>query len=131
MTPAHQWRDRLRPALLAARKARDTARISALRSAMSAIDNAETLEAETPQAETPHHIDLRAANGPIAGAVTGLGATEVDRRELSEQDIRDLLRSEIAERECAAAEITAAGYADRTGPLRDEVAVLIELLRDS
>jgi uncharacterized protein YqeY len=44
MSHATVWRATLRDALLAARKDRDVTRVSALRSALSAIDNAEIRE---------------------------------------------------------------------------------------
>jgi hypothetical protein len=56
---------------------------------LSAIDNAETPDAVAVQPR---------ASTEIAGAVAGLGATEVARRELSNEQIRDLVRSEIDER---------------------------------
>ena len=97
--PPTIWRTRLRDALLAARKDRDAARISALRSALSAIDNA----------ETPDDADVDApASETIAGGVVGLGAAEVARRELSDEQIRALLRAEVDERLTAADEFTAA-----------------------
>ncbi|HEX2286345.1 MAG TPA: glutamyl-tRNA amidotransferase, partial [Mycobacterium sp.] len=77
--PAQHWRTRLRDELLAARKDRDTTRIAALRSALSAIDNA----------ETPDGVQLDAPlSGKIASGVAGLGAAEVARRELSDAQIR-------------------------------------------
>lgn len=68
------------------------------------------------------------ASGAVAGAVAGLGATEVARRELSEEQIRDLVRSEIDERRIAADQFTAGGQGERADMLRAEVAVLAGLL---
>jgi hypothetical protein len=65
--PTQLWRRTLRDALLAARKNRDTERVSALRSALSAIDNA----------EIPHDARVDAPpSATIAGGVVGLGAAE-------------------------------------------------------
>jgi uncharacterized protein YqeY len=53
--PAERWRATLRDALLAPRKSRDAKRVSALRSALAAIDNAETPDAasvDAPSSET-------------------------------------------------------------------------------
>ena len=87
--PAQLWRSTLREVLLAARKDRDATRIAALRSALGAIDNA----------ETPDEVRIEAASsGKIAGSVAGLGAAEVPRRELSDKQIRDLLQAEVDER---------------------------------
>ena len=84
--PAQLWRSTLREVLLAARKDRDATRIAALRSALGAIDNA----------ETPDEVRIEAASsGKIAGSVAGLGAAEVPRRELSDKQIRDLLQAEV------------------------------------
>jgi uncharacterized protein len=118
---ADEWRTRLRTALLAARKDRDTARISALRTALGAIDNA----------ETPDGVQVDAsASGTIAGAVVGLGTAEVARRELSDEQIRGLLRAEVDERLGAADEFTAGDHAERATRMRTEAAVLTDLLGD-
>lgn len=121
MTAAQLWRETLRDALLAARKERDATRVSALRSALSAIDNA----------ETPDTVDVDAPKSEaIAGGVVGLGAAEVARRELSDAQIRDLLRAEVDERLAAAEQIAGGGHMERAGDLRAEAAVLTDLLGD-
>jgi uncharacterized protein YqeY len=119
--PADLWRTKLRDALLTARKDRDTTRTSALRSALSAIDNAETPDGA--------RVD-GASSGTIAGAVTGLGGAEVARRQLSDTQIRALLRAEVDERMSAADEFTAGGHPERATLLREEAAVLTDLLRN-
>jgi uncharacterized protein len=118
---ATYWRARLREALLAARKDRDSTRVSALRSALSAIDNAETPDGA--QLDAP-------SSGAIANAVVGLGAAEVARRELSDAQIRELLRAEVDERMTAAQDFTAAGHLERAATLCTEAAVLSDLLGD-
>jgi uncharacterized protein len=118
--PATQWRTRLRSALLAARKARDNTRVSALRSALAAIDNA----------ETPGDVSVDATSTTIAGAVTGLGAAEVNRRELSDGQIRDLLTAEVDERLTAAQQLAAAGHDDRAAALRAEADVITGAMGD-
>jgi uncharacterized protein YqeY len=115
------WRARLREALLAARKDRDSTRVSALRSALSAIDNAETPDGA--QLDAP-------SSGAIANAVVGLGAAEVARRELSDAQIRELVRAEVDERMTAAQDFTAAGHMERAARLCTEAAVLSDLLGD-
>jgi uncharacterized protein len=119
--PAQVWRARLRGALLSARKDRDGARTSALRSALAAIDNAETVA--DVQLDAP-------SSGTIAGGVVGLGAAEVARRRLSDEQIRALLSAEIDERLTAADEFTARGRTERATTLRDEAAALTDLLGD-
>lgn len=121
MSHANLWRARLREALLSARKDRDDARVSALRSALSAIDNA----------EIPDDVVLDAQSSEtIAGGVVGLGAAEVARRELSDPQIRDLVHAEIDERLTAATDYTAGGHTERAARLRAEAAVLSGLLGD-
>lgn len=119
MTPAEQWRDRLRQSLLSARKSRDTSSVSAIRSALSAIDNA-----ETPQAD---QTDTR-IGGAIAGAVSGVGSTEVARRVLSDAGIRALVQAEVDERRTAADEYIANGHHERAADLQSQAAVLMQLL---
>lgn len=121
MTPAQHWRETLRRSLLSARKVRDTARVAALRSALSAIDNA-----ETPRAVTLATLP----DGPIAGAARGVGTTEVARRVLSDAEIRDLIQAEVDERLDAADEYVANGYHVRASDLRSQAAVLIQTLGD-
>jgi uncharacterized protein YqeY len=120
MSHATIWRTRLREALLSARKERDTTRVSVLRSALSAIDNAETPDDARVDAQS---------SGTFAGGVVGLGAAEVARRELSEEQIRELIQAEIGERLSAAGEIEAS-HAERAATLRAEAAVLRDLLGD-
>jgi uncharacterized protein len=115
MTPAQHWRDRLRESLLSARKSRDTASVTAIRSALSAIDNA-----ETPHAD---QLDTR-IGGPIAGAVSGVGSTEVARRALSDAEIRGLIQAEVDELLTAADEYIANGHHERAADLQSQAAVL-------
>ncbi|MGA5545673.1 glutamyl-tRNA amidotransferase [Mycobacterium sp. NPDC051198] len=119
MTPAELWRDRLRESLQSARKARDTISTAAVRSALSAIDNA-----ETPQAD---QTDTR-IGGTIAGAVSGVGSTEVARRVLSDEEVRDLIQAEVDERLSAANEYIANGHHERASELQSEAAVLTRVL---
>ena len=121
VTAAQIWRTTLRDALLAARKERDTTRVAALRSALSAIDNA----------ETPDGAEVDApASAEIAGAVVGLGASEIARRELSDAQIRDLLRVEVEERLAAARQVRVGGHTERAAMLRAEAKVITGLLGD-
>lgn len=129
--PATTWRETLRAQLLTARKDRNQTRVSALRSALSAIDNAETPDAETPDADTSRETPLIwTPNGTIAGAVTGLGSTEVARRQLTDAEIRALLRAEVDERLRAAAQLADNGAEDRAATVRSEADVLAAILAD-
>jgi hypothetical protein len=118
---AQLWRTTLRDALLAARKNRESTRVSALRSALSAIDNAETPDDAWVDAPS---------SGTIAGAAVGVGAAEVARRELSDAQIRELVRAEIDERLAAARDFTTGGHIEHAAMLRAEAAVLCDLLGD-
>jgi len=95
-------------------------RVSALQAALSAIDNA----------ETPDNARVEAASsGTIANAVVGLGAAEVARRELTDAQIRELMRAEIDERLTAASTINTT-HPERAASLEAEAAVLSGLLGD-
>jgi|SRR3954452_12480464 uncharacterized protein YqeY len=114
--PAAHWRQTLRAQLMAARKDRDATRVSALRSALSAIDNAETPDVDVPAA------------GAIADSAAGLGSAEVSRRILTDDEIRGLLRAEVDERLGAAEQMHTGGHSERATAVRAEAAVLADLL---
>lgn len=78
--------DRLRAALLAARKARDAAATSALRSTLAAIENAEAVAVPEPPA---------GGDSAIAGSRAGLGAGEAHRRELSDVAVLAIVGAEV------------------------------------
>jgi uncharacterized protein YqeY len=117
--PAAHWRQTLRTRLMTARKDRDAVRVSVLRSALSAIDNAETPDVED--------LDVPAA-GTIAGSVAGLGAAEVPRRVLTDAAIRTLLRAEVDDRLLAAEQMDGGGHSEGATAVRAEAAVLADLL---
>jgi uncharacterized protein len=114
-------RTRLRRALGAALKARNAAAISALRLALSAIGNAEAVD---PGPGRPAWT----GSAHFAGAVSGLGAGEAERRDLSEADVAMIVRAQAAERESAAAEYERSGYAEAAAGLRDGNQVLLAVL---
>lgn len=94
-------------------KARERATMAAIRAALGAIDNAEAtdaIEAIEPVGGDSH---------VIAGAVVGLGRSEVTRRKLTEQDVLALIRDEITVRDTAAAEYDALG-----GPVAEAAVTL-------
>lgn len=76
---SHELVNQIRTDLLKARKARDQLTTTTLQAILSAIDNAGAVP-------TPDNIN-----------VIGTGSTEMPRRELSIQDIRELVAHEIAE----------------------------------
>ena len=107
-------RQRLRTALPAAMKSRDRAATAALRATLAAIDNAEAVA--PPGGMVRGHA--------IEEVALGVGATEVERRALSELEIEQIVRAELAEREAAANEYDRAGRTDRAEQLRGEARAL-------
>ncbi|KAA6224003.1 hypothetical protein CP973_20645 [Streptomyces albofaciens JCM 4342] len=98
--------------------ARDKTAVSALRSTLAALDNAEAVPAEASEQR-----GLALEQLPV-----GAGATEVARRELSEGHAMDIVRSEADERLAVAAQLTSPAHAARAARLREEAAVLLRLL---
>lgn len=115
-TPDSALRERLRDALKPAMKARDRSAISALRSALAAIDNAEAIDAGDAKA------------GALEAGAVGLGTAEARRRDLTETDITQIVRREIDERRHAAAEYDRLGAAERRDSLIAEADALTALL---
>ena len=114
-------RERLQKALREALTARDKIAVSALRSALAAIDNAGAV----PPGPAPAASD---GSQHVAGAAAEIGAGEGERRTLSEEDIGEIVRAEVAERHAAARDYEQRGHADRVGRLRHEAHVLISAL---
>lgn len=112
---------RMRQALPEAMRARDKAAVSALRTTLAALDNAEA----APVGEA----ELRGV--ALEQSPVGVGATEAARRELSERGVVDIVRAEVTERLAVAAQLTAPAHADRAARLRTEAAVLQGFLDDS
>jgi uncharacterized protein YqeY len=101
--------------------ARDLVAASALRSALSAIGNAEAIA----PAETG---STRPSSEHFAGAVAGLGAAEAARRQLTEADIADIVAAEISDRRSAADGYDRHDRPDESARLRREAAILADLL---
>jgi hypothetical protein len=116
-------RARLRNALPAAMKDRDMTAVAALRSTLGAIDNAEAVDA----AQAPA---VGIGDAEIANSMVGLGAGDVVRRVLTENQIAGIVRAEIADRRTAAADYERAGVHDRAERLRSEAGVLAAHLPD-
>ncbi|MBO0771199.1 MAG: hypothetical protein J2P35_07070 [Actinobacteria bacterium] len=97
--------------------ARDLIAVSALRSALAAIDNAGAVPLSPgPAAGTssPH----------VAGAAAGLGAGEAERRRLSDSDAAEIVRAEAADRRAVAGDYDRSGHTERAWRLRREADVL-------
>ncbi len=106
MVTVRSMRDQLRNDLPRALKARDRTAVSALRSAIAAIDNAEAVEARD-------HATQRAANSShVAGASLGAGSSDVPRRTLSDAEIHAIVIQQVEERRQAAREYVELGRAD-------------------
>ncbi len=111
-------RQRLRGALTLAMKARDRVAVGALRSTLAAIDNAEAVD-------RPANTDTGLA---IEQLPLGVGAAEMERRLLTEPQIEQIVRDELAEREAAARDYERSGRTERAEQLRREITVLAEQL---
>ena len=112
----------LRRDLVRAIRSRDEVAVAALRSALAALANAEAVDAAQAR--------LAVAEGPtIAGSLVGVGAAEVDRRELAPADVAAILRAEVAERIEAAADYRRRGHDDRAARLEEEAEVLRSYLQ--
>ena len=120
MEPPDDIRTRLRRALGVALKAGDADAVSALRSAMSAIGNAEAVGPAARPAGT--------GSAHFAGTVAGLGAGEEQRRLLTEADADAIVRQEAAEREAAAGEYERGGRAAEAARLREGARALMAVL---
>lgn len=112
-------RQRLHEALRHALRVRDEHAGAALRSAMAAIDNAESVgRAADPKTEGAHVAKVR----------LGVGSAETERRRLSPEDLAAVVRSEIDERRSAAQEYERLGRLDHAARLRAEAAALAPFL---
>jgi len=132
-------RDRLRRALPAAMKARDRPAVTALRSALAAIDNAEAFDPDEALAEglydvlepagwepaDPDADDVDAAHPGFAGTIAGVGATEVERRRLTPKQVEGIVRAEIETREVAATVLEGVGKHEHAERVRAEMKVLL------
>lgn len=118
MRTVHAWKELVRTRLRDAMRERQTAAVKVLRELLSALDHAEAVDA----AQAP-----AAQEGPIAGAVSGVGAGEVPRRVLDPAAVEVIVQREIAEREEAARTYDALGRGDEAAALRAGADVLRSL----
>jgi uncharacterized protein len=102
-------------------KDRDRVATAALRSVLATIDNAEAVDVSLAPRPQP---------GVVEGGVAGLGAGEVARRTITDEDVRAILRDAINERDEAATQFERLQRPDDATRLRVEVAVLAALLPD-
>lgn len=113
----------LRSDLTAAMRAGEKATVKVLRTALSAIANAEALGVSDQTTGSSQ------SSGRIAGATGGVGSTDAERRDLSEDDVREVISSERDERIQAADAMAAAGASEAASRLREEAAALDRYLR--
>ncbi len=110
-------RGRMATALTDAMRARDRVAVAALRSALSAVANAEAVA-----------IDTMPRAGAAEASAVGAGAADAPRRELTEPDVRAVVAAELAEHERASAHLGDAGRPDEAQRVAAQAAVLRELL---
>lgn len=115
LTDVQGLREQLRADLKTAMKARDAATVSALRTTLAALDNAEAVVVSDASTRV---------SGAIAGAQSGVGSTEVSRRVLSLAEMRAILETQVAERVSAAADYQRLGRDDESERLRQEADVV-------
>lgn len=101
----------LRAALTPGLRARDAVATSAIRSALSALDNASAVPVHT-----------RA--GAIEASAVGVGAAEAARRELTDGEARGIVQREIDERLTVASQLPD----EAAVRVRSEAAILVALL---
>lgn len=103
-------RAEMRTDLTAALKARDRVATAALRSGLAAIENAEAVPTE-------HGADS-------GGVATAPGVADVERRLLTEADLRLIVETEVQERSAAARRYQELGRSDLAEQARAEAEVL-------
>jgi uncharacterized protein YqeY len=116
---------RLRAALTAALSSGDRATVAALRSALAAVGNA---EAVGPAIEPGPAGPAVVPSEHFAGARAGLRAGEAPRKELTAADIRQIMLTEITDRQSAAIEYDRLGHGGHAERLRREADVLATVI---
>lgn len=112
----HDLRSALRADLVTAMKARRTEVVSALRTAIAALDNAEAVSAPD--------VPVESVSEHVAGVGVGLGSTERERRALSVDEVRSLLRAQVQERINEAERYDSHGRSEAAERLRREADAL-------
>jgi uncharacterized protein YqeY len=106
-------------ALTDAMRARDRDAVSALRSALAAVANAEAVP-----------IDTVPGAGAAESAAVGVGAADAPRRELGEDDVRSVLAAEVAEHDRAARHLAEVGRPDEGRRVAAQSEVLRRILTE-
>lgn len=97
-------------------RARDTEFVNGLRSAIAAIDNAESTGIDAPRA------------GAIQASATGVAAADVPPRSITPDQLKEIFDSELVERDTAAALLDNAGRADQAKLMQSANTQLARLL---
>ncbi len=108
----------LQSALVAAMKRRDRAAVSVYRTALAAISNAEAVPLEDGS-----------STGALEAIALGVGQSEAERRILTEPQLIEIVRREIAERQ-SAADSMANTRPDVARQLQYEASLLAEIIDD-
>ena len=122
MRTVEDWKLLLRAALRDALRTRDPQSVSLIRETLAAIENAEAPDLS---------LAPMAQSRVVAGAVDGLGAGDIPRRELSPNDVTTIVERELRERREAAASYVALGRQDEAAALTRQADVLEALLGTS
>jgi len=99
-------------------KARDRDTVSALRSTMAAIDNAEAVDTSAMVTGSP----------AIERSPVGVGAAEIERRALTEDQMAEIVRTEMADREAAARDYDRTGNTEHAELLRAQARAIAAVL---
>jgi uncharacterized protein YqeY len=103
-----------------AMKARDRVAMAVLRSTLAAIDNAEAVDRSAA-------LDRQLA---IERIPVGAGATEVERLALTQSQVKQIVRTELAERRAAMHAYDQTGRHEHASRLREEISTLARYLPD-
>jgi len=106
-----ELKQKLQTSMSAALKAKDAVSTAAFRTALAAIANAEAVES--------------LGEGRPA---LGIGAREMPRRNLTEDQVEEIVRREIVDLDAAAADYESRGRGDDARRLRDQSGALQKLL---
>jgi uncharacterized protein YqeY len=113
-------RERMSAALKRAMKARDQVAVSALRSTLGALANAEAVSVGTPLTGV--------GSKDVAGSSVGVGSSEAVRRSLADRETAELVLAEAVEREDAALGYETVGQSAAAERLRAEATVIRSFL---
>lgn len=111
----------LQNALRDAMRVRDRTLVAALRSTLAAIANAQAV---------PQTALTSKASAHIAGATAGVGAAEAPRRDLSEDEVRDIVAREVQELGAHASHLDDAGRGAQVAEVRRASDAMASLLAD-